>query len=458
MISLIATALCFAFIAYLFWSDPRQEGATTFALWIPFLWMFFAGSRYLSAWLSFNTTEAFSYDEGSPLDRLVFLGLVASGTLALARRNLDWGSLLGRNKLLAIYLFYCLLSTLWSPEPSISLKRWFKDLGNPIMALIILTEPMPMIALATLVRRLSYLLLPLSVLFVRYYPELGRVYGVDGTSMYTGVGQQKNALGQLCLFIGIYFLWQVTADRKRYLDWTRKQRLCLLTLLAMLGWLQYMSNSQTALASLFVAAIVLLCTRLPAVQRSPATLVNLLIFAATTFIVLESVFGIKNVIIGLLGRDPSLTSRTDLWAVLYNFSKEPVLGAGFMSFWSGERLVEIWSRVGAGVVQAHSGYLEQYLNLGFVGLALMALLLLRALFGIRRQLRDDAAFGALRLCFLSAAVLSNYTEASFYGVNNIWIITLLAVLEVPPRRATPAGAIRSRRAGNYRRGSACKTP
>ena len=53
-------------------------------------------------------------------------------------------------------------------------KRWIKDLGNPIMALVILTERRPYEALGITLRRLSFLLLPLSVVFVRYFPELGR--------------------------------------------------------------------------------------------------------------------------------------------------------------------------------------------------------------------------------------------------------------------------------------------
>jgi hypothetical protein len=53
------------------------------------------------------------------------------------------------------------------------MKRWVKDLWNPIMALVILTERRPYEAVGVVLRRLNLLLLPLSILFIKYYLELG---------------------------------------------------------------------------------------------------------------------------------------------------------------------------------------------------------------------------------------------------------------------------------------------
>ena len=101
-----------------------------------------------------------------------------------------------------------------------------------------------------------------------------------------------------------------------------------------------------------------------------------------------------------------------------------------MSFWSGARLEAVWSQGLTGVNQAHNGYLEQYLNLGYIGVAFIAIIALSGLFKLRRHLSVDPAAGILRLCFIVTAVLYNYTEASFYGMNNMWILLLLGCLEV----------------------------
>jgi hypothetical protein len=47
-------------------------------------------------------------------------------------------------------------------ERTVLMKRWVKDLGNPIMALVILTERRPYEAVGVVLRRLTFLLRPLS--------------------------------------------------------------------------------------------------------------------------------------------------------------------------------------------------------------------------------------------------------------------------------------------------------
>lgn len=354
------------------------------------------------------------------------------------------GRFIAGNKLLLLYFAYCLLSVLWADEPEISLKRWLKDLGNPIMVLVILTEPAPLPALTTLLRRLAYLLIPLSFLFVRWIPELGRVYGVDGAPLYTGVGQQKNALGQMCLWIGMYFAWQIMQDRERFAAWTRSQRVNLLILAVLAGYLLYVSNSQTSLACLLLAVAVLLLSRLGVVRRRPAALIDVVLACGLAVLILESTVGLRDQVLDALGRDPSLTNRAELWAMLLEFSTEPMFGAGFMSFWTGERMAAIWAQLGTGVVQAHSGYIEQFLNIGYVGVGLTLLMLVGSFFSLRGDSNRDPSFATLRLCFLCTAALYNYTEASFFGVSNMWLILLLALItphSVKPRAPAAITAI-----------------
>jgi O-antigen ligase len=440
--SAIAAVAFIAFVIFLFKQDRKVSTESTPELWIVLAWMFLAGSRWVSSWLnlrpSFASVDA--YSEGSPLDRMVFLLLIIAGLVALGRRKINWGELLQRNGLLVAYFLFLLVSITWADQPFVAFKRWFKDLGNPVMALVILTAVHPLRSLTITIRRLSFLLLPLSVLFVRYFPELGRVYHVDGSPMYTGIGHQKNDLGLMCLVTGIYFLWQLLIDKETFATWPRVSRICLYILCVMLAWLLYMSNSQTSLSCLIVAAAVMLAYRMSFVRREPGRLVGLIVSTGLTFAILEASFGIKDRIFELLGRDPSLTNRTELWALLFDIgsNNNAVLGAGFMSFWSGERMMEVWRHLGEGVNQAHSGYIEQYLNLGYVGVGFIAMLMVATLVRIRAHLRLDAPVALLRLCFILTSLLYNYTEASFYGINNMWVLTLVAWIQLPSYTQQPA--------------------
>jgi O-antigen ligase len=335
-----------------------------------------------------------------------------------------------QNKLIVLYLLYCFSSIAWSDEPFILVKRWIKDLGNPIMALVLLTEARPYEAVGITLRRLAFLLLPLSALFVRYFPDMGRSYKNDGSPMFTGVGHQKNDLGLMCLCAGMYLSWKLLQRRTGTRAAAEPIDRYDVILIGMLMWLLRMSDSQTSLSCLVVVTLLLLLARVAPVASKPARLIPIIVTAAVLFMVIEPTFHVKDQILAMLGRDPSLTSRVDLWDVVNKQASNPLLGAGFMSFWAGDRMVAIWAALGPGINQAHNGYLEQYVNLGYVGVFFIVAIMAAALFNIRRHLETDPAAALLRVSFLVAAALYNYTEASFYGINNMWVLLLIASIDV----------------------------
>jgi len=65
--------------------------------------------------------------------------------------------------------------------------------------MVIVSEVNPRQSLASLLRRCAYVLIPFSVVLIKYYPALGRQYGRwSGIEMWIGVTNQKNSLGILC--------------------------------------------------------------------------------------------------------------------------------------------------------------------------------------------------------------------------------------------------------------------
>jgi O-antigen ligase len=356
-----------------------------------------------------------------------------AGVAILVKRNVDWGRLLYRNSWIVLYLLYCLASVTWTDDPGILLKRWLKDLGFPIMALVILTEQRPYEALGVVLRRLAFVMLPLSIVFIKYYPDLGRWYRpLDGAETFTGVGRQKNDLGLICLMIGIYMAWELLLRHKEAYPTFLRQHITLsVILVSMLAWLQYMSNSQTSLVCLVVGIMVLLLGRPRAMARKPDAVFAALFCGVVGIWLLDQAVDLKDFAFSLLGRRPNLTDRTDIWQILTKFNTDPVVGVGFWSFWTGARQEEAWKLIGEKINQAHNGYLEQYLNLGYIGVAFIVIIMLSALLKIRRHLRIDPAGGMLRLSFMVVAILYNYTEAAFHGLNNMWMLLLLACLEIP---------------------------
>jgi O-antigen ligase len=131
-----------------------------------------------------------------------------------------------------------------------------------------------------------------------------------------------------------------------------------------------------------------------------------------------------------LGRNPTLTGRTEIWAAVISMAPNRLVGAGFESFWLGsrvERLAEVFPNLGLN--EAHDGYIEVYLQLGWVGLGLIGLILID---GYRRSVktfRREPALGSLLLAYILAAITYNVTEAGFRMLHPNWVFFLLAVIE-----------------------------
>src|SRR5215469_2166648 len=163
-----AAVVCGLFVVYLLRVDARRTDVSG-ALWIPLVWMFLSGSKFVSVWLNFSAApDSDPYMEGSPLDAAVFSALMAAGVIALLRRRLNWGQLVRQNGWIWGFFLLGAASIVWSETPFITSKRLLKALGTVIMALVILTENEPYVAVGVVLRRLAFLTLPLSVVFIKY--------------------------------------------------------------------------------------------------------------------------------------------------------------------------------------------------------------------------------------------------------------------------------------------------
>jgi len=426
----LAAIICISFILYLYWTDMREDHETSNAVWIPLIWMFLAGSRYVSQWLnlggSVNPMDV--YQDGSQIDGVMFATLIVAGATILLRRGLDWSSLLVHNKWIWFYFLFCAISIVWSDESFVSLKRWIKAIGDVIMALVILTEERPYQAAGTILRRLAFLILPLSVLFIRYYPELGRYYHM-GVPTFTGVATSKNTLGQTCLIAGVYFSWSLIFRWREDIQRGGIPRVAVnLLFLALVAWLLYMANSATSMVCLLAVVSLFAAGRVPALASEPRRVVWFCGIALSLFLILELSADTSNWIIEGLGRSKDLTTRVPMWELLLRMNTNPLIGVGYESFWSGVRFDYIWRQF-PGIIQAHNGYLDLYLNIGAIGLLLLLISIADGFAAAIKELESDYATSLLRIAFIIAVVLNNWTEATIKPVSNMFLLLLWGIMD-----------------------------
>ena len=429
---LLALLGCTVVIVWLFLLNRNRKARTSWALLIPLFWLLIAGSRNVGEWLQMGAPgEGDAYTEGNALDRNLLMGVIAVGVIALYQRRDKVGRVLQANWPILLYFTYCLISLSWSEYPFVGLKRWIRALGDVVMVLIVLTDRDWLNARRRLYAWAGFLLVPTSILLIRHYPQLGRAYGTsDGKAYWTGVATGKNELGMICMIVGL-------AAASRLIDIYRRReqgpRTKLLiahgTLLAMVAWLIHMADSATSLACLLLGSGVLILTSWRPLIRRPV-LVHMLVLAML-FVSFSALFlNLGSGLVQNLGRDSTLTGRTDLWAHIFKLVDNPMFGAGYESFWIGTRL-EKMRDFANGVNQAHNGYLEVYLNLGWVGVTLLAIVILTGYRNVIAAFKRHPDPSRLRLAYFVIALAYNFTEGAFKFRSPVWISFLLATMAVP---------------------------
>jgi exopolysaccharide production protein ExoQ len=402
------------------------------ALWIPVFWLFIAGSRPSSVWLDSAPTEAeraTEYYSGSPIDSTVFEALEVAALVVIIRRRKVVGEVLRGNWPILVFFGYCLLSVAWSDFPIVSIKRLMKGWGDLMMVLIMLTDPEPVAAVRRVLIRTGFWLLSLSVLFIQYYPDLGvNGGGMMTTPTYTGVTTNKNELGFVCMIWGLGFLWCFLDAFQHRRTTAKGRQSSLLAYGAMVVtavWLLRVCDSATSLTCLTLGGILMVLTSLRTVARRPA-LVHVLVIIALCG-ALFAIF-VAPSLLTMVGRKSTLTGRTELWQFVLPMAGNPVFGTGFESFWLGQRLDYMWRIYWWHPNEAHDGYLEIFLNLGWLGIALFASFVLRGYGKVVAGLRRMEGMSGLRLAYIVAALVYNVTESASRELNPVWIALLFATI------------------------------
>ncbi|MGB6689732.1 MAG: O-antigen ligase family protein [Terracidiphilus sp.] len=315
-----------------------------------------------------------------------------------------------RQKAVLAFAVLAFLSSLWSPDSLFTLRRaallllafafawFFATYYSPEDQMRLLLAAGVIVALA-------------SVAMAILLPQ----YGIATTGEWKGVFGQKNHLG-----LGMFFLFSGLP----FCSISSARRLLILSLQAILPiGLILLSQSMTSL----VLAFVLIAVRVlgPYIARQRRDRLPFILFSLVcAILVVALVFTVgRSTVLPLLGRDATLTGRTDHWAVLLPYIADHLwLGYGYESFWTGtgDSLSVIRSAGGA-MKGSDSGYVDMVLQFGLLGLGAMLILWLAS---VRDFLRIFRAQSIPLLAFWYAGVIlatfvGFFTEGLFPGPGGV---------------------------------------
>ena len=440
-------ALLFGFIFVLaaFWTERKRDVGKTSGLFWPTLWYVVVASRPIGVWLMIWGVPVPGGDDpvdGSILDRLFFAILTVIGLRILSRRHFSWGALLKKNKWLTLFFVYIALSILWSNYPFISFKRFIKLFGSVVMAMVVLTNDRPFDSILTVLRRCLYIHLPMSLICTRYFREIGVSFEWDGSvEFWQGISTSKNTLGQITMLGVLYFIWDLKRNWRQHGIRNLHIPYLMISLFLLKG-----SDQALSMTSLFVCVFALFVFfTLQAMRSRPGlvrpfisfvflgmlTLITLVMVHSMVLFTEKSFFG---QVITTFGRDITLTDRTLIWSDVYRAaSGNPLMGVGFGGFWIG-RLANIpWNADMTWILgQAHSGYVDTYLQLGIIGEFLLLGVLVFSLPKMFASIYEDFDYGCLRITLLLTIAFINITESIYLrGDHHLWLVFQFVLWSLP---------------------------
>jgi O-antigen ligase len=133
--------------------------------------------------------------------------------------------------------------------------------------------------------------------------------------------------------------------------------------------------------------------------------------------------------------DSTLTGRTLIWDfVQYEIGTRPLLGWGYQSFWlvgsDAPSVVEApgWIK---SMPNAHNGYYDATVELGYIGYVLLLAFILTCLHAIGRIAEREPARAWIVLSLALYIICFNYLESLWFrGFEFLWIVFLILAAEI----------------------------
>jgi exopolysaccharide production protein ExoQ len=338
---------------------------------------------------------------------LPFYGLVAIGLFLSIDQA--WRAAL-RAPWLILLALVAMASAIWSIDPELSFRRGVALLATTMLG-VYLAARFDWLSALRLLGAVWFLLMAASLIAGLVAPGFARMSEVH-VGAWMGGWSEKNALGghaARASFLLVFLAWRDPVYRR----WWIGGVLLALALVIFSRSATALLGAGLGLGILFAAWWMLKGKRWSLVLVwSGVTILGLVVLAYITM---------PEVVLGLLGKDETLTGRTDIWASLGEaIDKRPVLGYGYMAFWGLDSEPRYWlgRAVDWNAPSGHNGWLDLAISLGVVGVAIYTIDLVITLLRAGRLSLSSPA-GVFALGFLAQFMLFAMSESIIIAQNSI---------------------------------------
>lgn len=316
------------------------------------------------------------------------------------------------------FLLVASFSVFWSSMPDTTFRGVVYALGTSLFGIYFASRYTIKEQLDHVTWTLGFTML-LSLFFVVALPHYGIMAGIHAGAI-RGVYIHKNIFSpMIVLGVVVFFLQALEGGERKRTYWG------LFILTVAFG---IMSRSSTAIGLMIV--MLSICTVFRIFRWRYEVMISsilAIVIVGSGALVWFVQFGGAELIFDALGKDATLSSRTEIWKYVWDsIEREPLLGYGLSGFWNGlngpSAYIERAMRLR--VHYAHNGFLDLCLSFGFVGLGLfIANLLLVTGKSLSLLRKSNTVVGFWPLVSLTFVVMTNLTEGNISSLSSLtWVL------------------------------------
>lgn len=273
-----------------------------------------------------------------------------------------------------------------------------------------------------------------SLIMVFAFPAIG-VHQADNAGLWRGLWYEKNQMGAVMVIVATASAaCLATGDPRRILPAATLALSCALVLA---------TQSKTSLLCLMLGLGMV--AGFWTMKKGGAAFAVFAVWAATASAIAGwLIWNSHSVeILEILGKDPSLTGRTEIWdAIMSRVDLKPWTGWGYGAFWERDSTPADWIRQETGwlVPNAHHGWIDVLVQTGWIGALMVgALTAFAVVTTLIRSTRAGVQEGWWALGFLAAFLMLSLSESILLAHQGLpWVLFLAVVTRAVLPDSVPA--------------------
>ncbi len=360
-------------------SSDEQPISSLLVVWVLMIPLIYLASRGQLWFQAENTAQGLvdmsgvSLPDQSGKNILITGSMLAVMSICCFKWSREIARACSQASLLIALAAWATASCVWSQFPSFSFKMGMYLVVNTAFGLF-LYRRFTQLQQMRLFYLLGWICLALSYALCLFFPQFGfDATAALGGDAWRGMYTYKNSCAMTTTFllsVGLFLPTKSIAAKIGKLAFN------VLSIV-----LIYFTQSRTGWVVLIFLLAYLFATKVGAIfdGANRTALLLLEIFIAVP--VVTVLYIDREALTYLIGKDPTLSGRSDIWkAVLVAISNRPILGYGYMGFFHGLEGASVNLTLASGwsVSAAHNGFLDVWVMLGAVGLALLVAAFARA--------------------------------------------------------------------------------